>query len=56
LAVNTDKLKNLDKDTLQELHKNGSMSAIYAHIFSLENWYQLLERRRDRGLPVFDPK
>ena len=54
VAVNTDKLKDLDKDTLQDLHKNGLLSAIYAHIFSLENWYLLLARRRRRGLPVFN--
>jgi hypothetical protein len=56
IAVNIDKLRDLDKETLQELHKDGSLSAIYAHIFSLENWFLLMERRRRRGLPIFKSK
>lgn len=44
-AVDVDKLGKLDKDTLQRLHADGSLSAIYAHVFSLENWNRLLDRR-----------
>lgn len=44
-AIDVKKLGDLDKDTLHQLHKDGSLSAIYAHIFSLENWGRLLDRR-----------
>ncbi|MFQ6006640.1 MAG: SapC family protein [Woeseia sp.] len=45
VAIDVKKLTELDKDTLQALHKDGSLSAIFAHIFSLENWNRLLFRR-----------
>lgn len=44
-AVDVEKLGKLDSNTLQQLHAEGSLSAIYAHIFSLENWNRLLDRR-----------
>lgn len=49
LAVDVEKLGKLDKDTLQQLHAEGSLSAIYAHVFSLENWNRLLDRRAARA-------
>lgn len=49
LAVDVEKLGKLDSDTLQQLHAEGSLSAIYAHIFSLENWNRLLDRRAARA-------
>ncbi len=49
VAVDVDKLGKLDKDTLQQLHADGSLSAIYAHVFSLENWNRLLDRRAARA-------
>lgn len=44
-AVNTQKLTELEPDVLQELHKNGYLSFIFAHLFSLENWGKLIERK-----------
>ena len=46
VAVDMNKLKDLDAKTLQELHLDGTLSAIYAHTFSLDNWMRLLERRK----------
>ena len=45
VTIDTRKLTELDKDTLHELHKDGSLSAIFAQIFSLENWNRLMARR-----------
>ena len=44
-AIDARKLRELDPGVLQELFKNGSLSMIYAHLFSLENWQRLIERR-----------
>lgn len=44
-AVDVEKLNALKPDTLMELHRNGFLSFIFAHLFSLENWKRLLERR-----------
>lgn len=49
VAVHMEKLGNLDTATIAQLHKDGSLSAIYAHVFSLENWSRLLDRRAQRG-------
>lgn len=48
VAVDFDKVKELDAGTLRQLHLDGTLSAIYAHRFSLENWFRLLERRNRR--------
>ena len=48
IAVDLKKLKELDAATLQQLHVDGTLSAIYAHCFSLDNWLHLLERRKLR--------
>ena len=45
VAVDFDKLQKLDASTLEKLFRDGTLSAIYAHRFSLENWFRLLERR-----------
>lgn len=45
VAVDTEKIRDLDKDTLHELHFEGILGAIFGHLFSVENWYRLLERR-----------
>ncbi len=45
-AVNPQKLNELAGDTLKELHQSGYLSFIFAHLFSLENWGKLLERRQ----------
>lgn len=46
VAVDFDKLQKLDAATLEKLFRDGTLSAIYAHRFSLENWFRLLERRQ----------
>ena len=51
-AVSTEKLTGLDAETVRSLHADGSLSAIYAHIFSLQNWNPLLNRRLERGLSI----
>ena len=51
VSIDPVKLNELDKDTLQELHQDGSLSAIFAQIFSLENWNRLISRR-DQQLQV----
>jgi hypothetical protein len=48
IAVDLDKVRELDAGTLRQLHLDGTLSAIYAHRFSLENWFRLLERRNRR--------
>ena len=45
-AVNTQKLNDLSADNIKELHESGYLSFIFAHLFSLENWGRLLERRQ----------
>ena len=45
VTVDTRKLTDLDKDSLQELHKDGSLAAMFAQVFSLENWNRLMMRR-----------
>jgi len=47
-AVDVNKLNELDRDILQTLHQEGSLAAIFAHLFSLENWNRLLDRRNQR--------
>ncbi|MCG8371339.1 MAG: SapC family protein [Proteobacteria bacterium] len=44
LAVDAGKLAALDKDLVHELHANGYLSYIYAHLFSLENWARMADR------------
>lgn len=54
VAVDFDKLRQLDAATVEQLFQEGMLPVIYAHRFSLENWSRLLERwqRRypDKGL------
>ena len=45
VAIDFDKLQKLDAPKLERLFQDGMLSAIYAHRFSLENWFRLLERR-----------
>lgn len=48
VSVDPAKLNDLDKDTLQELHQDGSLAAIFAQLFSLENWNRLIVRRDEQ--------
>jgi hypothetical protein len=54
VAIDIEKLGGLDSATVRELHVDGALSAIYAHVFSLENWSRLLHRRSERGLATTD--
>ena len=45
VAVDFDKLRQLDASTIEKLFQDGMLGAIYAHQFSQENWTQLLQRR-----------
>ena len=47
VSIDPNKLNDLDKDTLQELHQDGSLAAIFAQLFSLENWNRLIARRNE---------
>ena len=49
IAVDRAKLAELDRDALDELMKNGYLACIFAHLFSLENWPRLSERRGRRA-------
>lgn len=48
VAVDLRKLEELDAETLRQLHLDGTLSGIYAHGFSMDNWTRLLERRKWR--------
>ena len=52
IAVDFEKFKKLDAETLRQLHLDGALAAIYAQRFSLENWPRLLERRKLRQSAV----
>ena len=45
VGVDVQKLNDISPDVLQELHQNGFLGYIFAHLFSLENWNRLLARR-----------
>ncbi len=47
VSIDPERLNELDKDTLQELHQDGSLSVIFAQLFSLENWNRLIARRNE---------
>ena len=53
IAVDRQKLSELETDVIKELFANGYLASIYAHMFSIENWPRLLERhsRRVGGAP-----
>ncbi len=52
IAVDFDRLRKLDSSTMEKLFKDGMLAAIFAHQFSLENWFRLLERRQRLGLDL----
>lgn len=52
VAVDFDKLQKLDVSKVEKLFKDGMLSVIYAHRFSLENWFRLLERRQRSSSPT----
>jgi len=44
VAVDSRKLNELDQGVIKELFDNGYLAAVFAHLFSLENWRVMLER------------
>jgi len=44
-AIDVKKVNELSGKELEDLHKSGALGAIHAHLFSLENWNNLLQRR-----------
>ena len=44
-AVDSSRLNALSPSVLGDLNKEGFLSFIFAHLFSLENWNRLLQRR-----------
>ena len=53
VAVNMQKLDELDADGPHKMYKDVILSAVYAHNFSLDNWMRLLERRKSLGLELW---
>lgn len=49
VTIDARKLTDIDKDELEKLHRDGSLSAIFAQLFSLENWNRLIVRRNRRA-------
>lgn len=49
VAVDFDKLQKLDTAAVEQLFRDSMLPAIYAHRFSMENWFRLLERRQRAG-------
>ncbi|NKB35187.1 MAG: hypothetical protein GKR91_18980 [Pseudomonadales bacterium] len=45
-AVNTKKLDELAPEAMHDLYKSGYLSFIFAHLYSMENWGKLIERKR----------
>lgn len=48
-GVDVEKFSKLAPEQLAELHTQGYMTFIFAHLFSLENWNRLVERSRTRN-------
>lgn len=44
VAVDTEKLNELGNDVVKELFDSGYLAAVFAHLFSMENWQSLFRR------------
>ncbi len=44
-AIDAKKLTELDKDVIHQLFLDASLAGMFSHLFSLENWQRLVERR-----------
>lgn len=51
VAVDSDKLNDLDNAVVKELFDQGFLAGIFAHLFSLENWNVMFERMNAREMP-----
>lgn len=52
VAVDSDKLDDLDDAVVRELFSQGYLAGIFAHLFSLENWQLIIERIAARERPA----
>ena len=52
VAVDSDKLNELDDAAVKELFSQGYLAGIFAHLFSLENWQVMIERIAARETPA----
>jgi hypothetical protein len=48
VAVDSDKLNDLDNAVVKELFDQGFLAGVFAHLFSLENWHVMIERMNAR--------
>ena len=48
VAVDSEKLNDLDDAVVKELFDTGFLAGVFAHLFSLENWHVLIERASAR--------
>ena len=54
IAVDGNKLAELEPEKLAELLENGYLACIFAHLFSLENWPRLVERYAAKNIERAD--
>jgi hypothetical protein len=52
VAVDSDKLNELDDAAVKELFSQGYLAGVFAHLFSLENWQVIIERTTAREMPA----
>ena len=52
VAVDSEKLDDLDDAVVKELFSQGYLAGIFAHLFSLENWQLMIERIAARERPA----
>lgn len=48
-GIDAQKLNDLPKDVIYDMHQAGFLSASYLHLYSLENWRHLMARRVEQG-------
>ncbi len=44
VCIDSQKLTELERDVIYELHREGLLSAMYLHLYSLQNWRDLMLR------------
>jgi hypothetical protein len=52
VAVDSEKLNNLDDVVVRELFGQGYLAGVFAHLFSLENWQVMIDRMAARDKPA----
>lgn len=52
VAVDSEKLNDLDNAVVKELFDQGFLAGVFAHLFSLENWQVMIERITARETPT----